>query len=89
LSIYKHGSVDLTLTDLPGLVYDNGMEDLLKAMYKRYISKKETIILTVLPANNDLNTNNVISIADEVDPTKERQLYVITKIDTLCDTFVN
>jgi hypothetical protein len=33
LSLYKHDSVDLTLIDLPGLVYDGDMGDLVRNMY--------------------------------------------------------
>ena len=73
---------NLTLIDLPGIVYTNdSIKNKIQAIYNKFISPKSTIILNVLPAENDFRTNESIMISDKVDPTKDRTIYVITKID--------
>ena len=78
---------DLTLVDLPGIVYtdaDGKKSDIathIQALYKRRISKPGCVILACLPVNADARTQEVMAWASEVDPEGKRTLGVVTKID--------
>ncbi|CAL2260597.1 unnamed protein product [Prunus armeniaca] len=52
-------------------------------MVLSYIEKPNCIILSISPANQDLATSDAIRISREVDPTGERTLGVLTKIDLM------
>lgn len=52
-------------------------------MAKRYCSDPKTIILCVIPANQDLSTSDGLKLAREWDPKGERTIGVITKIDIM------
>ena len=43
-------------------------------MIKKYVKKEETIILAVVPANVDVETNEALQMAKEVDSKGERTL---------------
>ncbi|KAF5729755.1 putative dynamin [Tripterygium wilfordii] len=89
LSIYSPNVVNLTLIDLPGLTKvavegqpDSVVQDI-ENMVRSYIEKPNSIILAISPANQDLATSDAIKISREVDPTGERTLGVLTKIDLM------
>ncbi|OAY59672.1 dynamin-related protein 5A [Manihot esculenta] len=89
LSIYSPNVVNLTLIDLPGLTKvavegqpDSIVQDI-ENMVRSYIEKPNCIILAISPANQDLATSDAIKISREVDPTGERTLGVLTKIDLM------
>jgi GTPase SAR1 family protein len=89
LSIFSPNVVNLTLIDLPGLTKvavdgqsENIVQDI-ENMVRAYIEKPNCIILAVSPANQDLATSDAIKISREVDPTGERTLGVLTKIDLM------
>ena len=46
----------------------------IKKMIQRYIKREVTIILTVVPANVDIETTEALKLAEEVDPKGERTL---------------
>lgn len=50
-------------------------------MIFQYISKPSTIILAISAANNDIATSESLKLAKRVDPSGERTLGVITKLD--------
>jgi replication fork clamp-binding protein CrfC len=52
-------------------------------MAKRYCSDPKTIILCVIPANQDLSTSDGLKLAKEWDTKGERTIGVITKIDIM------
>lgn len=52
-------------------------------MAKRYCSDPKTIILCVIPANQDLSTSDGLKLAKEQDTKGERTIGVITKIDIM------
>ncbi|XP_027362013.1 dynamin-related protein 12A-like isoform X3 [Abrus precatorius] len=89
LSIYSPNVVNLTLIDLPGLtkVAVEGQPDSIvldiENMVRSYIEKPNCIILAITPANQDLATSDAIKISREVDPTGERTMGVLTKIDLM------
>jgi hypothetical protein len=67
---------------LPGLYYgDEYMTNLIKSMYQDYIENKNSIILYVTPAHNDLNTGEALALAKRVDKEGTRTLTIATKID--------
>ncbi|CAL0313324.1 unnamed protein product [Lupinus luteus] len=89
LSIYSPNVVNLTLVDLPGLTKiavegqsDSIVQDI-ESMVRSYIEKPNCIILAISPANQDLATSDAIKISREVDPTGERTIGVLTKIDLM------
>ncbi|KAL5060639.1 hypothetical protein RYX36_032243 [Vicia faba] len=89
LSIYSPNVVNLTLIDLPGLtkVAVEGQPDSIvhdiENMVRSYIEKPNCIILAISPANQDIATSDAIKISREVDPTGERTIGVLTKIDLM------
>ncbi|KAK2051907.1 hypothetical protein LY76DRAFT_584249 [Colletotrichum caudatum] len=79
----------LTLVDLPGIFHSEtasqsakGMK-LVRELVQSYMEKPNSIILTVIAANNQLANQVVMRQAEKHDPTKTRTLGVITKPDLL------
>jgi hypothetical protein len=90
LKIEKYGPNEdyLTIIDIPGIfrnitkgVTTERDKLLVKKIVKRYIKDKRTIILTVLPYNVDVATQEILTIAKEVNPTGDRTLGILTKVD--------
>ncbi|XP_032888414.1 interferon-induced GTP-binding protein Mx3-like [Amblyraja radiata] len=78
---------DLTLIDLPGIarvaVRDQPQDigDQIKRLIKFFILKRETINLVVVPCNVDIATTEALKMAQEVDPSGDRTLGILTKPD--------
>ena len=74
LRIYSPKVLDLTLVDLPGItkipVGDQppDIEMRIRQMVMEFISKPNSIILAVSPANQDIVNSDALKIAREVDP---------------------
>lgn len=91
LKIFSSRVVDLTLVDLPGItkvpVGDQPLdiEAQIEKLIKYYISNDNSLILAVSPANADFANSDAIKAARKVDPSGERTLAVLTKLD-LMDT---
>jgi GTPase SAR1 family protein len=89
LRIYSPTVPDLTLVDLPGLtkVATEGQpEDLpriINNMVLEFIAKPNAIILAITPANQDIANSDSLLIARSVDPTGQRTIGVLTKIDIM------
>ena len=89
LSIKSPRVVNLVLVDLPGMtkipVGDQppDIETQLRNLVLHYISPKNTLILAITPANNDLVNSDALKLARQVDPMGFRTLGVITKIDLM------
>jgi replication fork clamp-binding protein CrfC len=91
LNIYSHTCPDLTLIDLPGITripmagsdQPNNIEQITRAMAHKYVSDPRTIILCVIPANQDMTTSDGLQMARELDPKGLRTVGVITKIDLM------
>ncbi|KAF9110958.1 hypothetical protein BGW39_004508, partial [Mortierella sp. 14UC] len=81
----------LTIIDLPGFIrkVENGMDKTLpesiRSINRRFIQDSRTIILAVVPANNDLITSTSLSEAGAVDPAGERTIPIVTKPDRIED----
>ena len=78
---------DLTVVDLPGIIRTvtagqsiSSIEQV-NRLIKSYLMDKRTIILAVIPANQDIATVDILERAQGVDPTGERTIGVLTKTD--------
>lgn len=89
LRINKKNFFDLTLVDLPGLTYVEGLGDLIKDLYADYIKKPNCIILYVTSAKTDLVTGQAIEFIDRYDPNWDRTMTIVTKIDGRDENFLN
>ena len=80
---------NLTLVDLPGLTkvaIDGQPESIIhdiEAMVRTYVTPPSSIILAVTPANQDLATSDALNLAKRVDPTGDRTVGVLTKVDLM------
>lgn len=89
LSIYSPKVVNLVLVDLPGMtkipVGDQppDIEHQVRNLVLQFIAPKNTIILAVTPANNDLVNSDALKLARQVDPSGMRTLGAVTKIDLM------
>ncbi len=78
---------NLTLTDLPGLVRavsdgeDKGIIQQIRNLVNRYLSQSRTVILAVAPANVDMHNTEILQAAKEADPSGDRTIAIITKLD--------
>ncbi|NWH94577.1 MX protein, partial [Aegithalos caudatus] len=78
---------DLTLIDLPGIArvavgdQPKDIGDQIKTLLKNTIGCKETVNLVVVPCNVDIATTEALKMAQEVDPTGERTIGILTKPD--------
>ena len=82
-------SPDLTIIDLPGIIRTatNG-QDLavvrqINELIDFYIQQKNTIILAVIPSNQDIATIDILERANRGDPEGVRTLGVLTKPDLI------
>jgi GTP-binding protein EngB required for normal cell division len=82
---------NLSLIDLPGLTMvactDQGQPQNIKEqisdMIGKYIESSRCIILAVLPARSDLETDPALELIKKHDPKGERTLGVLTKVDLM------
>jgi dynamin 1-like protein len=80
---------NLTLVDLPGMtkvpVGDQpaDIEAQIRDLVLKYTANPNSIILAVTPANSDIATSDAIQISRAVDPSGDRTLGVLTKIDLM------
>ena len=89
LTVYSKNVPNLTMVDMPGLtkVPIDGqpasiVQDL-DDMARQYIKNDNAIILAVTPANADLATSDALRMARDVDPSGERTIGVLTKVDIM------
>ncbi|KAG0165019.1 Dynamin- GTPase protein [Apophysomyces sp. BC1015] len=89
LKIYSRNVLNLTLVDLPGLTkfpigdQPQDIHHQIHQLVLDYISKPNSIILAVTPANSDLANSDSLKIARMVDPAGNRTVGVITKLDLM------
>ncbi|XP_049440253.1 interferon-induced GTP-binding protein Mx-like [Epinephelus fuscoguttatus] len=87
MEITSSDAPDLMLIDLPGISrvalqgQDENIGDQIKRLIHKYISRRETIILVVVPCSVDIATTEALKMAREVDPDGERTLGILTKPD--------
>ena len=89
LKIFSPHVLDVTLVDLPGLTkvpvgeQPQDIEFQIRSMILTFITNPNSIILAISNANQDLANSDSLKLAREVDPSGERTLGVITKIDLM------
>ena len=82
----------LSVIDVPGIFRDatpglTTKDDIefVRNMVLRYMENPRSVMLTVVPANVDVATQEILKLADDLDPEGDRTLGVLTKPD-LVDT---
>ncbi|KAK7440386.1 Dynamin-related GTPase protein [Stygiomarasmius scandens] len=89
LRIFSPNVLDLTLVDLPGLTkipvgdQPSDIERQIRNLVIDYISKPNSVILAVSPANVDLANSESLKLARSVDPQGRRTIGVLTKLDLM------
>ncbi|CAL8085870.1 unnamed protein product [Orchesella dallaii] len=87
VKLFSPHVVDLTLVDLPGLIFnacDNKPDSTvsrISELVKSFISDPNSIILVVAAATENIENAWSVALAREVDPERKRTLVVITKLD--------
>ena len=80
---------DLTIIDLPGIVrtatqgQDPRVIADVNSMVEFYLKQERTIVLAIVPSNQDVATVDILERALTVDPTGERTIGVLTKPDLI------
>ncbi|KAH8803098.1 dynamin GTPase [Xylogone sp. PMI_703] len=81
---------NLSIIDIPGIfrtptegVTTKEDIDLVRKIMLKYIKDERTIILAVIPSNVDIATQEILTIAKELDPEGVRTLGVLTKPDLI------
>lgn len=89
LNVFSPNCPNLTLVDLPGITaipvgdQPKNIYEITRDMALRYIKEPRSIILCVIPANQDLATSEALKIMREIDPSGERSVGCLTKIDIM------
>ncbi|KAF7289415.1 Dynamin protein [Mycena chlorophos] len=89
LRIYSPDVLDLTLVDLPGLTkipvgdQPSDIERQIRNLVTEYISKPNSVILAVSPANVDLANSESLKLARQVDPQGRRTIGILSKLDLM------
>jgi interferon-induced GTP-binding protein Mx1 len=78
---------NLSLVDLPGIIrtttagQDRSVIANVDALLETYLRQPETVILAIIPANQDIATIDILERATIYDPTGVRTIGVLTKPD--------
>ncbi|XP_056596277.1 interferon-induced GTP-binding protein MxB [Triplophysa dalaica] len=89
LEITSPDVCDLTLIDLPGITrvpvqgQPEDIGDQIRRLIAKFIERKETINLVVVPCNVDVATTEALRMAQGVDPSGSRTLAILTKPDLI------
>lgn len=89
LNIFSPSCPNLTIVDLPGITsipigeQPKNIYEITRDMALRYVKDPRSIILCVIPANQDLTTSEALKLMREIDPTGSRSIGCLTKIDIM------
>ncbi|KAL5401089.1 hypothetical protein PMIN03_011811 [Paraphaeosphaeria minitans] len=86
LEVIGDTGLHLTVVDLPGLIsVSENEEDMqtVKSLVDNYLESSRTIILAVVPASNDIDTQKIIQRARKFDKAGLRTVGIITKPDLI------
>ena len=64
----------------PGLTTKEDMQ-MVRGMVRNYMKNPRSVMLAVIPANGDIANQEILEMADELDPAGNRTLGVLTKPD--------
>ncbi|RYP48608.1 hypothetical protein DL768_005528 [Monosporascus sp. mg162] len=85
ITVSAPGNRPLQVLDLPGLIAfdqkDSGNDTTIETMVTEYMAMKQSMILAVIKANEDLNNQKILKLCKHYDQTGERTLGVITRPD--------
>lgn len=88
ITVSSRTSPDLTLIDLPGIIRtttsgqaNTAIIEQVNDLIKSYMVQANTIILAVLPSNQDIATIDILERASQTDPEGLRTIGVLTKPD--------
>ncbi|CAB4409794.1 unnamed protein product [Rhizophagus irregularis] len=77
---------NLSMVELPGVVRnDESHEIFALSLIKEYIKKESAILVPIFQATSDINTQCAHRLAREADPTGQRTVGVLTKMDRIVD----
>jgi hypothetical protein len=78
----------LSVIDVPGIfrkttegITTKADTEMVKSMVRRYMDNPRSIMLVVVPANVDIATQEILTMAEDADPDGHRTLGVLTKPD--------
>lgn len=78
----------VSVVDVPGIfrtatkgVTTLADASMVKSMVRRYMDNPRSVMLVVIPANVDIATQEILTLAEEADPDGHRTLGVLTKPD--------
>ncbi|CAM9610022.1 unnamed protein product [Chrysoparadoxa australica] len=80
---------DLTVVDLPGIIrtatagQDPRAIQQVNSLIESYLRQERTVVLCVIPSNQDIATVDILERARKVDPSGERTIGVLTKPDLI------
>lgn len=89
IKVSSEDSPDLTLIDLPGIIrtstagQDTSVINQVNQLIEKYINLQNTIILAVIPSNQDIATIDILERAAKADPSGQRTIGVLTKPDLI------
>ena len=91
LRIFSPNIPNLSLVDLPGLTMvactDKGqprdIKDRIRNLLATYISDKNSIIMSVMPARTDIEADLALDLVKEYDPEGIRTVGILTKLDLM------
>jgi GTP-binding protein EngB required for normal cell division len=86
LEVIGNTGLHLTVVDLPGLIsVSDNIEDMqtVEHLVDSYLESSRTIILAVVPAGNDIDTQGIIQRARKFDKAGVRTVGIITKPDLI------
>ncbi|KAH9866334.1 hypothetical protein J1614_008901 [Plenodomus biglobosus] len=86
LEVIGNTGLHLTVVDLPGLIsVSENVEDMhtVECLVDGYLESSRTIILAVVPASNDIDTQGIIQRARRYDKDGVRTVGIITKPDLI------
>ena len=86
LKLYGQSLPNLTLIDLPGLIHAaTDTDDIAKVqnLVEHYFKQEESLILTIVSAENPVENQGILTLSQRFDPTGARSIGVITKPDVL------
>ncbi|KAJ1442373.1 Mx2, Mx-like dynamin-related GTPase [Ochromonadaceae sp. CCMP2298] len=89
INLVSPDACDLTVVDLPGIIrtvtvgQDVQAIEQVNRLIKSCLADERTVILAVIPANQDIATVDILERAEGVDPTGERTIGVLTKTDLI------
>jgi hypothetical protein len=86
--MYGPDQEHFSVVDVPGIfrkttegITTRADKETVEAMVRRYMENPRSIILAVIPANVDIATQEILTMAEEVDEDGHRTLGVLTKPD--------